>query len=144
MMINDLRMYNGDIVIAAGDYYVVNTEESIINVLANILSTPRGSFVEPTYGSSLMQLLASIDVFLGERAEIAEVFKREIKAAIAYNDVALLTLFDIEVKIMDNGDMEIYVYFKEKYKNDLQFVCTLKRRETGYEIVKRGQELRWT
>lgn len=137
-------MYNGDIVIEAGDYRVVNTEESIINVLANLLSTPRGTFVEANYGSSIMQLLASIDVFLGERSEIADVFKREIKTAIAYNDPAILTLFDIEVKIMDDGDMEIYVQFKERYKNELQFVCTLKRRETGYEIVKRGQELSWT
>lgn len=141
-MINDIKMYNGDIVISAGDYEVVNTEEAIVNVLANILSTPRGTFVDPVYGSSIMQLLSSVDIFLGPRSEIAEVFKKEIKTAIAYNDAALLTLFDIDVKILDTGDMEIYVYFKENYKNDLQYVCTLKRRESGYEILQRGQS--WT
>ncbi|WP_333641692.1 hypothetical protein [Mesotoga prima] len=135
-MIDDFEFKNSDIVIRGNDIALVSGAEAMANAILNLVANPQGSFVpDSSYGSSLMYILASIDINMGNRADLERVLKETMNTAIARYNFGLLMYSSSDIHIHENGDLDITITTKGIDRED-QFVCKIDRTGNAYKIER--------
>jgi phage baseplate assembly protein W len=136
-MIEDFEFYNGDLVLRGNDISLVQGSDAVVNAILNLAANPQGSFVpDPNYGSSMMYILAKIDINLGNRADIENVLRDSINLAITRYNSGLFLLSDTEVHINEIGDIDIIVKVNGVDNSEDKFVCKINRTGKAYKVER--------
>jgi len=137
MMIEDFEFYNGDLVLRGNDISLVQGSDAVVNAILNLAANPQGSFVpDSSYGSSMMYILAKIDINLGDRADIENVLRDSINLAITRYNSGLFLLSDTEVHINEIGDIDIIVKVNGVDNSEDKFVCKINRTGKAYKVER--------
>lgn len=137
MMIEDFEFYNGDLVLRGNDISLVQGSDAVVNAILNLAANPQGSFVpDSNYGSSMMYILAKIDINLGNRSDIENVLRDSINLAITRYNSGLFLLSDTEVHINEIGDIDIIVKVNGVDNSEDKFVCKINRTGKAYKVER--------
>jgi len=135
-MIDDFEFTNSDLVIRGDDIAIVSDAEAMVNAILSLVANPQGSFVpDSNYGSSLMYVLASVDINMGNRADLERVLKEAMNTAIARYNFGLLMYSSADIHIHESGDLDITITIKGIDRED-QFVCKIDRTGNAYKVER--------